>query len=459
MSKFSNTFSVIGLGFVGAAMVVAINSIKKKNKYKVIGIEQNNIKGKKIISELSNGKFPFKVSDKNLIRNTKNLKNSNFFFGTNKLENINQCETVICSINFDIKKIGKKIYSNEKTFLRSISKIAKYLNPESVLIIESTLPPGFSEKKIIPLIETVFEKRGLRKNRVNLAYSFERVMPGSDYLKSIKNMYRVYSGNNTKAEIMCRNFLIKLINIKKFPLTKMKNIRSAEMTKVIENSYRASNIAFIDEWTKFSEQIDVDINTVIKSIKARPTHNNIMKPGLGVGGYCLTKDNLLGIYSSKKILQTGKINFPFSNLTIKINKKMPFHTFNVIKKLTKNKINGKKILFFGASYKNDVGDTRFSPSEILYKYLKKYKCKIDVYDPYIDYWPELRIKIKNKINHLKQYDLLIFAVNHSNFKKIDFESTTEKNIVIDTCSILSSKQLLKLKKNNSIIYRIGKGRH
>ena len=387
------------------------------------------------------------------------MKNRNLFLGTNKLENINVCETVICSINFDIKKVGKKIYSNEITFLRSISNIAKYLNPNSVLIIESTLPPGFCEKKIIPLIEAVFKKRGLKKNKVNLAYSFERVMPGSDYLKSIKNMYRVYSANNIRAEAMCRKFLVKLINTKKFPLTKMQNIRSAEMTKVIENSYRASNIAFIDEWTKFSEQIDVDINTVIKSIKARPTHNNIMKPGLGVGGYCLTKDNLLGIYSSKKILQTSKVNFPFSNLTTEINKKMPLHTFNVIKKLTKNKINGKKILVFGASYKNDVGDTRYSPSETLYKYLKKYKCKIDVYDPYIDYWSELRIKVKNKINNLKRYNLIIFAVNHSNFKKINFEGTNENNIIIDTCSILSSKQLLKLKKNSSIIYQIGRGKY
>lgn len=458
MSKFSNTYSVIGLGFVGAAMVVAINTIKKKNKCKVIGIEQDNLRGKKIISELSNGKFPFKVNDKNLIKNAKSLKDKKFFFGTDKLESISKSETVICSINFDIKKIRKKIYSNEKNFLKSISKIAKHLNPDSVLIIESTLPPGFSEKKIIPIIEKVFEKRGLNKKNVNLAYSFERVMPGSDYLNSIKNMHRVYSANNIKAEAMCQNFLEKLINTKKFPLIKMQNIRSAELTKVIENSYRATNIAFIDEWTKFSEQIDVDINSVIKSIKVRPTHNNIMRPGLGVGGYCLTKDNLLGIYSSKKILKANKIKFPFSNLTNETNKKMPLHTVNIIKKLTKNKINRKKIIILGASYKNEVGDTRFSPSEILYKYLKKYKCKIDIYDPYVDYWSELKIKVKNKITRLKQYDLIICAVNHSNFKKINFEGTTRKNIVIDTCSILSLRQLLKLKKNNSTIYRIGKGK-
>ena len=206
-----------------------------------------------------------------------------------------------------------------------------------------------------PNIEKVFEQRGIGKQNVKLAYSFERVMPGDNYLNSIRNMFRVYSGNNIKAENMCKNFLNKLINTKKYPLTKLSNIRSVEITKVIENSFRATNIAFIDEWTKFSEKINVDLNSVIRAIKVRSTHKNIMNPGLGVGGYCLTKDNLLGIYSSNSILKSSKLKFPFSNLTLEINKNLPNHTFKVIKKLTKNKIMGKKILIYGASYKNDVG--------------------------------------------------------------------------------------------------------
>ena len=164
----------------------------------------------------------------------------------------------------------------------------------------------FAKKKIIPNIEKVFEQRNIGKQNVKLAYSFERVMPGDNYLNSIRNMFRVYSGNNIKAENMCKNFLNKLINTKKYPLTKLSNIRSVEMTKVIENSFRATNIAFIDEWTKFSEKINVDLNSVIRAIKVRSTHKNIMNPGLGVGGYCLTKDNLLGIYSSNSILKKFK---------------------------------------------------------------------------------------------------------------------------------------------------------
>ena len=458
MSDFNNTFSVIGLGFVGSAMVVAINSLKKKNKYKVIGIEKNNLNGKKILSKLSQGKFPFKSNDKYLIKYAKNLVKRKVFLGTTKLENIFNSKVVICSINFDIKKKGRKLISNEKDFLKSISNIAKNLNPKSLLFIESTLPPGFCEKKIIPNIEKVFEQRGIGKQNVKLAYSFERVMPGDNYLNSIRNMFRVYSGNNIKAENMCKNFLNKLINTKKYPLTKLSNIRSVEMTKVIENSFRATNIAFIDEWTKFSEKINVDLNSVIRAIKVRSTHKNIMNPGLGVGGYCLTKDNLLGIYSSNSILKSSKLKFPFSNLTLEINKNMPNHTFKVIKKLTKNKIKGKKILIYGASYKNDVGDTRFSPSENLLINLKKYKCTITVCDPHVEYWPELKLKVLNKIKNINFYDLIIFAVNHREFKNINFNKMSKKNFIIDTCSALTPKQLLKLKKQNSIIYKIGKGK-
>ena len=141
MSKFDNNFSVIGLGFVGAAMLVAINSLNQKKNFKIVGVEQNTPKGRNILSKLKKGKFPFKVNDRMLIKNAKKLRNRNFFLGTSNIKEIYHSKVVICSINFDIKKIGKKIFSNEKKFLQSIYNIAENLNPKSVLIIESTLPP------------------------------------------------------------------------------------------------------------------------------------------------------------------------------------------------------------------------------------------------------------------------------------------------------------------------------
>ena len=142
-------------------------------------------------------------------------------------------------------------------------------------------------------------------------------MPGKNYFNSIRNIWRVYAANNKTAERACREIFETIINVKKYPLTKMKSIRSVELTKVLENTYRSVNIAFIDEWTKISEKLNINLNKVVDAIKLRPTHSNIMRPGLGVGGYCLTKDSLLAMYSAKKIYNFKNLQFPFSNLALK----------------------------------------------------------------------------------------------------------------------------------------------
>ena len=109
-----------------------------------------------------------------------------------------------------------------------------------------------------------------------LAYSFERVTPGKNHVDSIINTNRVYSGINEKSKVLCEKFLNKIINTKKFPLIKMNTVMECEMTKIIENSYRSLNIAFIDEWTKFSIKNNLNLNLAIDAIKLRKTHNNIV---------------------------------------------------------------------------------------------------------------------------------------------------------------------------------------
>ena len=154
---------------------------------------------------------------------------------------------------------------------------------------------------------------------IYLGYSYERIMPGKDYMDSLVNNYRCYAGMNKTSGIKCRNFLKKFINFKKFPIYEFDNLLDCEAAKVLENSYRAVNIAFIDEWTKFSLKSKLNLNKIIDAIKYRPTHNNIMRPGLGVGGYCLTKDpnfiNFSGKYFFKK-----KFNFPITDISMKINR-------------------------------------------------------------------------------------------------------------------------------------------
>ena len=127
------------------------------------------------------------------------------------------------------------------------------------------------------------------------------------------------------------------------------------------------NIALINEWTEFSHLVGVKLSKVIKAIKLRPTHSNLMNPGLGVGGYCLTKDPLFAKLSINQIFKVNKkINFDFATQAI-TNSKMPIVSYNLIKNIFKNKIKNKRFLLLGVAYKNDIGDTRNSPTEILKK--------------------------------------------------------------------------------------------
>ena len=98
---------------------------------------------------------------------------------------------------------------------------------------------------------------------------------------------------NTASKKKCSNFLKTFINSKKYKLTEFNNLTECEASKILENSYRAINIAFIDEWTKFAPKLKIDLLKIINAIKLRPTHSNLMKPGIGVGGYCLTKTPIL----------------------------------------------------------------------------------------------------------------------------------------------------------------------
>ena len=103
----------------------------------------------------------------------------------------------------------------------------------------------------------------------------------------------------------------------------LESIRACELGKILENSYRSANIAFIEEWSRFAEIINVDIYKVIESIRLRPTHSNLRHPGFGVGGYCLTKDPLFGEYAAKKLWNIKNLEFLFSKQAMKINDEMP----------------------------------------------------------------------------------------------------------------------------------------
>ena len=392
MKLFKNkkkTICVQGLGFVGAAMSILIASTVKGNKpiFNVYGLELNNKKGKEKIKKLNSGNFIAKITDDKLRKKIKLLKKYRNFYATFNKKVIAISDIIICNINLDIIK-KKKLDFDYKKLKKAIISISKNIKEDSLLIVESTVPPGTCEKFILPLIKKEFVKRNMDTSKILLAHSFERVMPGENYFNSIKNYWRVYSANNDRAAEKCRIFYKKIINTTRYKLTRLKSMRDSEFCKILENTYRSVNIAFIDEWSRLAENINVNMLEVIKAIKFRPTHSNIMSPGFGVGGYCLTKDPFFGFISASRIFKK-KNNFPMTFLASSINNKMPISSLNILKNQLKS-LKNKKIAIFGVTYKENIGDCRNSPSTYFARILEKNGAKVFAYDPMVKIWDDYK---------------------------------------------------------------------
>ena len=452
---------VQGLGFVGSATAVAVAMQSDKNNnplFKVYGIELKNKNGSNRVKMFNKGIFPFKTNDKSMQPELKKSILKKNLLATFDENIYKKADYVLVSINCDLEK---RETVNLNKFKKAFSRIIKLIKINTLVIIQSTVPPGTCERILYPEMQKIFKARGFDQNKALLSHSYERVMPGKYWLNSVINSYRVYSGINKEAAMKCRKFFSKVINTKKYPLIKLQNTNSSELSKVLENSYRAVNIAFIEEWSRFSEDIGVDLYDVLKAIKTRDTHNNIRYPGFGVGGYCLTKDPLFGKIGSKQIFNLKNHNFLFSSNAIKINNNMPLVSVDKIVKYFNGSIKSKKILLLGASYREDVEDTRFSPSEVFYKEVKRLGAKIDVYDPLINFWNEIKLKCLDRIPLNNNYDIVLLAVKHKQFQKIVFNHTTfkkKKLLVFDSNNILSKKQVKLIKDNINFKYMsIGRG--
>ena len=198
---------------------------------------------------------------------------------------------------------------------------------------------------------------------------------------------------------------------------------------------------------------------MIDAIRMRPTHANIRQPGFGVGGYCLTKDPLFAKIAAKEILNLSGHEFPFSTQAIQVNNEMPFVTLNKLKHYFQGDLFGKRILLMGATYRQDVGDTRFSPSEIFVKEAKSKGVEICIYDPLISHWEEVDIEVLNHLPDSADYDAVVFAVPHKEFKNISLNKwiTQNSTLLFDANNVLTQIQVSEIKQNKLNYMSIGRG--
>ena len=167
-------------------------------------------------------------------------------------------------------------------------------------------------------------------------------MPGPQYLDSIVNYWRVYAGHTPEAADACECFLSAVVNVDEYPLTRLGSTTASETSKVLEHSYRALTIAFMEEWGRFAEAAGFDLFEAIDAIRMRPTHTNMGQPGFGVGGYCLTKDPPFAEFGARELLGFQQLEFPFSERALEVNDVMPLVTLDKVEQLWG--LGGRRIL-------------------------------------------------------------------------------------------------------------------
>ncbi len=390
---------VMGVGFVGAVMaaVVADAEDGKGNSTKfVIGMQRPSTRSFWKIPLINRGLSPVSAEDPEVALmidrcvNRKKTLTATFTYDALKLADV-----VIVDVQCDYLKESLGNVRNGQAEMKALEEsfevIAQNIDPKALVLIETTVAPGTTEQIAYPIVKKIFRKRGIKSDPV-LAHSFERVMPGKNYVASIRDFWRVCSGVNEKAKKKVVKFLNEVINTQKYPLTVLDRPIESETAKVVENSFRAAMLAFLDEWSLFAEQNGVDLIKVINAIKVRPTHSNIIFPGPGIGGYCLPKDGGLGLWAYRHIHGFEDDIFKITPLAIDINDTRSLHVAQLTRDALRNMgrpIASAEILVLGASYREDVGDTRYSGSELIVRRLTEMGAELRVHDPYVLHWWEL----------------------------------------------------------------------
>ena len=322
-----------------------------------------------------------------------------------------------------------------------------------------------------------------------LSHSYERVMPGREYVASIRDFWRVCSGVNPTARARVSKFLSEVLNVEKFPLTVLDRPIESETCKIVENSYRATILAFLDEWSLFAERNGVDIMKVIQAIKVRPTHSNMIFPGPGIGGYCLPKDGGLGVWAYRHLMGFEDDIFKITPMAIDINDTRALHAAELVRDALRNMgkiVAASKIVILGASYREDVGDTRYSGSEALVRKLTEMGGEIRVHDPYVQHWWELEkqdtypapghswarffrnqesltdLRIEPDMKAaLKGADAVVLAVKHQAYRELDpdkiLKMTGRPFAIIDCFGLLDDAKIRRYFELGCEVKGLGRG--
>ena len=406
--------SIFGLGYVGLPL-----AIKLSNYFNVLGFDKN----KQRIKELKN------FLDKNSEVSSKELKKTKLKYSTN-IKDLKNSNIFIVTVPTPVTKSNQP---DLKPLLESCKDIGKIISKGSTVVFESTVYPGVTEEICGPQIKKYSNL--IPGKDFNLGYSPERMNPG-DKVHSVDKITKVVSGDCNKTELILKKIYGKVNSDRIFVA---KNIKTAEAAKVIENTQRDINVAFINEITKLFKKIDINVFDVLKTAGTKWNFLNF-QPGF-VGGHCIGVDPYYLAYLAKK--KKTESNLILSGR--KVNNDFPIFLAQYINNCISKK---NKILVLGLTFKENVTDLRNTKIIDLIRSLKKKGHKVCVNDPYACQKEVKKMNLKlTMLSKKEKYDTIILAVAHDNYKKLNYSFFNKKlnknGKVFDLKAIWKNKKLPK----------------
>jgi nucleotide sugar dehydrogenase len=354
-----NKMAVVGLGYVGLPLAL----LAKQNGYDVVGIDNDQNK----LTKINDRQSPFK--DKKIDSLLKK-------FGFTTTDNF----SIICEVRTIIVCVPTPVFANHKPNLNPLKNACRNIGgnlvKDSLVIIESTVNPGVCDDIVIPIIE---KYSGLECGHdFYLAHCPERINPG-DKNWNVENIPRVIGGYDTASLRQATNFYTSILT---GSLSQMHSIKEAEACKIVENSFRDINIAFVNELAKSFDKLGIDLKNVITGASSKPFGYLAHWPGCGVGGHCIPVDPYYLIDEAK----SRGFNHEFLKLARNINNSMPRYTVSKVDEGLKDaglNLSGSAVTVLGLAYKPNISDDRESPSYKIIEYLKRKGAIVKCYDPFL----------------------------------------------------------------------------
>ena len=386
--------AVIGLGYVG--LPLAVNFAKKG--FSVFGLDKDEDRVARVNNRES---YISDIPTKELARVVKDGK----LVAQTDFSILSQMDVMIICVPTPLKR---KYTPDIAYILSAVKTIRKYLSKNTLIILESTTYPGTTEE----LIEPELRKSGLKVGKgFFLSFSPERIDPGNPTY-DVTKIPKLVGGHTPVCGELTKLLYKKIIK----EVHVVSSTKAAEMTKLLENSFRIINIGWINEVAMMCHKMGIDVWEVIEAAKTKPFGFMPFYPGLGVGGHCIPDDPLYLYWKAKHHGFSSK----FIKLSADINSSMPLYAVEFLKGILKSRrktLSKSKVLVVGATYKKDVKDLRKSPPLKLIEHLQNKKAVVEYYDPIIPYLDIATIQLKSirlsqKI--LKKYDCVIIATDHTN---------------------------------------------